>query len=437
MCSSRVPDHGDTVVATNRSLEEWLAWQERLHFTAIELGLGRCSQVAERMHLAAPDFSIISISGTNGKGSSATLLERIYVQSGYRTGCYTSPHLVRYNERIRINGVEVSDDLLCESFTRIDRERGDISLTYFEFGTLAALDIFQRANVELAILEVGLGGRLDAVNLVDADVALVCTIDLDHEQWLGPDRNTIGYEKAGIFRKNRPAICADPEPPQSITDYAAETGASLYLAGRDFNYSMTGATWSWESASENLTGLPGFIPGNSCLIRNSSGVLMVLKALAGVFPVAEGVIHAVIKNFRLPGRLQIVPGEIEYVLDVAHNRQAVLQLAENLTRLPPVTRTRMVIGMLDDKNHDQFLEILSKYGDFWYVVNPGGDRGFPAGRLTDKLCRYVDAACVKTFNDINMAFETLQRDAVAGERVIVTGSFLTVTAALKQLHIES
>lgn len=212
-----------------QTLTEWLEWQESLHFTAIDLGLDRCLSVAEKLELLAPRHTVISVAGTNGKGSSAKMLESILRASGYKTGCYTSPHLIRYNERVQINGEEVSDDKLCESFNRIDRARGNISLTYFEFGTLAALDIFQHAEVDVAILEVGLGGRLDAVNCVDADAALVTSIDIDHVDWLGSDRESIGREKAGIYRASAPAICSDSNPPKSLLKYAENLGASLFL----------------------------------------------------------------------------------------------------------------------------------------------------------------------------------------------------------------
>ena len=216
-------------------LADWLAWQESLHFTAIELGLDRCNKVAQRMGLLKPAGKVISISGTNGKGSSAAMLDAMLRQSGYRVGAYTSPHLTRYNERICIGGKQVTDEQLCRSFDRIDRARGDISLTYFEFGTLAALDIFQGAGLDIAILEVGLGGRLDAVNILDADIALVVTIDLDHEKWLGYTREAIGREKAGIFRRKRNRQSAQTRrAPASIADCARETGALLYQAGRDF-----------------------------------------------------------------------------------------------------------------------------------------------------------------------------------------------------------
>ena len=428
-------EHGKP--AGKNSLGEWLQWQESLHFSAIDLGLDRVALVAGRLLPESAPFSVISISGTNGKGSSAVMLEQLYSGAGYRTGCYTSPHLLRYNERIRINGTEVSDDMLCESFQKINRARGDISLTYFEFGTLAALDIFHRNQVELAILEVGLGGRLDAVNIMDADVALVCTIDIDHEKWLGADRNSIGYEKAGIFRKGRPAVCSDPQAPQSILESADRIGARLYLAGRDFSCHRHGDLWSWESGiTGSQSDLPCFHPDNSCLIWNAAGVLMVTRLLEKRYHLPKDAMARVINKFRMPGRFQIVPGDIEYVLDVAHNRQAAAQLAANLAALPNAGHTYMVIGMLMDKNHDLVLTALSNSADFWYVVPTGGERGMQAGDLAEKLNRYVDAAWVKTFDDLHTAFEVLDHETVAGDRVIVTGSFLTVAAAIEWLPID-
>ena len=424
-------------LSKNSSLEEWLRWQESLHATAIDLGLERVAQVASRLLPPQPPFRIISISGTNGKGTSAFMLEKLYTAAGYRTGCYTSPHLQRYNERIRIDGNEVCDAQICNSFARIDRERGEISLTYFEFGTLAALDIFHREQVEIAILEVGLGGRLDAVNIVDADVALVCTIDIDHEQWLGSDRESIGREKAGIFRRDRPAVCSDPRPPQSILDGAQKAGATLYLAGRDFETWKDGGCWSWRSAAMgSFTDLPVFRPDNAYLIRNAAGVLMVIRLLAWRYPVPDPVVAKVINEFYMPGRYQVLPGPVEYILDVAHNRQSMAELAVNLAARPTTGRTRVLIGMLGDKNHDQALAALSNSADFWYVVPTPGERGMPAATLAERLGRYVNPARIKTFDDMQAAFELMDHEANPGDRIVVTGSFLTVAAALNRLHWE-
>ncbi|MEE9551556.1 MAG: Mur ligase family protein, partial [Gammaproteobacteria bacterium] len=239
-----------------QTLAEWLAWQESLHFTAIELGLDRCLSVADTLGLLQPNYTVISVAGTNGKGSSVAMLESILRHAGYKTACYTSPHLVRYNERIQIKGEEVTDKALCKAFDRIDKARGDISLTYFEFGTLAALDIFQRSGIDIAILEVGLGGRLDAVNCLDADIALVTSIDIDHENWLGSDRESIAREKAGIFRTSRPAICSDPNPPDSLLRYADSQDTPLYLQDHDYKYQITKDTWLWQTDSIRYANLP-------------------------------------------------------------------------------------------------------------------------------------------------------------------------------------
>ena len=274
------------------TLDEWLRWQEELHFTSIELGLDRCNQVAGNMGLLNPDYKVISVAGTNGKGSSVTMLQSILKNAGYNTGCYISPHLIRYNERISINGEEVSDEILCASFNRIDRARGNISLTYFEFGTLAALDIFQRADIDIAVLEVGLGGRLDAVNCVDADVALITSIDIDHENWLGYDREAIGREKAGIIRSSSPAVCSDTNPPDSIISYARELGTELRILNRDFSHEISRDTWSWRSRERQIENLPFPALYNSTQTVNASGVLMVLDSMAEICPVSDDAIRS-------------------------------------------------------------------------------------------------------------------------------------------------
>ncbi|MGH8245669.1 MAG: bifunctional tetrahydrofolate synthase/dihydrofolate synthase, partial [Gammaproteobacteria bacterium] len=342
------------------SLKEWLFWQERLHFPAIELGLERSRTVAERLGLLPPGFTVLTIAGTNGKGSSAAMLDLALRGAGYRVGKYTSPHLMRYNERICVDGAEMTDDELCRVFDQVDGAREDVSLTYFEFGTLAALQVFREMHVDVAIMEVGLGGRLDAVNILDADVALVTTIDLDHERWLGSDRESIGREKAGIFRAGRPAVCADPHPPNSVIQAAQAVGATYYQAGRDFIYSVSGGRWDWRIAGGRaLLAMPNPCTDHKRQVQNAAGVLMVLSVIADRFPVSAEVICASLGDFHLAGRFQIVPGQIPFVLDVAHNRQAAEVLAENLVRLPCTGRTHLVIGMLKDKNHRAFAEALS------------------------------------------------------------------------------
>lgn len=411
-------------------LADWLVWQESLHFTAIELGLDRCNRVAQRLGLLEPDSKVISISGTNGKGSSAAMLDAMLRQSGYKVGAYTSPHLTRYNERICIDGKQVTDEQLCQSFDRIERARGDISLTYFEFGTLAALDIFQQAELDVTILEVGLGGRLDAVNILDADVALVVTIDLDHEKWLGYTREAIGREKAGIFRCGRPAICSDPVAPESVADCARETGALLYQAGRDFTCTINTDSWTWRGSDTVNEGLPKPGVNNDMQVRNAAGVLMVLETLADEFPVSLDTIKACLRDFRLAGRFQVVPGETPCILDVAHNRQAITALVENVRKIPSVGETHVVIGMLRDKNHSAVFEKLAEIADCWYVAELQEDRAAGLTELTDALGRHEDMDNIKQFKTVREALAEAQACTRIGDRIIVTGSFVTVGAAM-------
>lgn len=414
------------------TLAEWLKWQEGLHFTAIELGLDRCRKVAERMGLLPPNFTVISLAGTNGKGSSATMLEAILREEGYKTGIYTSPHLLRYNERIQINGAEVDDDMLCQAFNRIDQARGNISLTYFEFGTLAAIDIFQQAGIEIAVMEIGMGGRLDAVNMLDADVSLVCTIDIDHENWLGHDRNAIGREKAGIFRSMRPAICADPDPPTSVIEAAELVGARFFLAGREFTTEVKEESWDWQSGLIRYEGLPK--PGNHPhQIRNAAGVLMALHALRDRYPVKTASIYNCLRDFRLPGRFQVVPGEIPCILDVAHNRQAAAILVENLKALPQTGRNLFVVGMLKDKNHQVLFEFLAPLAHEWYLTSLSVDRGAKVEDIARALNSVGNEAPVHKYDFVNDALKQAHQDARPGDRIIVTGSFITVGAALNWL----
>jgi dihydrofolate synthase/folylpolyglutamate synthase len=417
-----------------RTLREWLDWQVRLHFTAIELGLDRCRFVAERMGLLDPGFAVISIAGTNGKGSSAAMLDQIYRRDGYRTGKYTSPHLVRYNERICVNGAEVTDEELCDSFQRIDEARGDVSLTFFEFGTLAAIDIFRRAGIDVAIMEVGLGGRLDAVNILDADVALLTTVDLDHEEWLGHDRESIGWEKAGIFRPGRVAVCADPDPPAAVVQHAARIGARLLCLNRDFHLQESGPSWNWRFGDAVHAGLPRPFVHHERYAQNAAGVLAVLELLAPGLPVSDAAVRAGLAEFRLPGRLQIVPGEVSYVMDVAHNPQAARVLAANLERLPCAGESHLVIGMLRDKNHQAVLQALSGSARRWYFASLDGERGSPAARLAEAFAATGNTGAASTHESVEAAL-VAAAGAAAGDRIIVTGSFVTVGAALSFLNV--
>jgi dihydrofolate synthase/folylpolyglutamate synthase len=416
-----------------KSLGKWLEWQESLHFTAIELGLERCRRVANNMGLLKPSYNVISVAGTNGKGSSVILLDKILRNAGYKVGRYTSPHLVKYNERICINGEEVTDDELCESFDRIDRARGDISLTYFEFGTLAALDLFRQHNVELAILEVGLGGRLDAVNVLDADVALVTSIDIDHQQWLGDNRESIAREKAGIFRNKAIAVCSDPNPPQSLLDCASALGTPLSIAERDYSFSSNKNTWSWKSANLSFEELPRPMQYCDFQLQNASGVLMVLDKIQHEYPVSKVNIEQGLNSFRIDGRMQIIPGEVAKILDVAHNSQSVKALVNNLKEIPCVGQTHMLVGMLKDKAHTEVLKVLSEVADSWSIITLFVDRGCDAKTLMTDLESLGNKKKVTEFKNVDEALSELHQTSMPGDRIVITGSFLTVGAALRNL----
>jgi len=416
-------------------LHEWLEWQEELHFTAIELGLDRCNEVAENMGLLKPDFTVISVAGTNGKGSSVAMLNSILSNSGYKTGCYTSPHLIRYNERIKLDEVEVTDEMLCESFSRIDHARGDVSLTYFEFGTLAALDIFHHAGIDIALLEVGLGGRLDAVNCLDADIALITSIDLDHMQWLGFDRETIAREKAGIFRSNKPAICSDPHPPETVLQYAEEIGATLYILGRDFNYQLSDDNWSWQWGSVVHEKLPHPSQYNSCQVQNAAGVLMVLNVLDSRMPVAVGAIEKGLKNFSLAGRFQMLSEGTQTILDVAHNNQSAKTLVHNLKQLPNSGKTYIIIGMLKDKDRNSVLGELMEIADYWHTVTISNPRGTDSETIKNELLELGVNVPISENDTVADAFLKLKDEIGMHDRIVVTGSFLTVGDAIKHLGI--
>ena len=418
-------------------LEDWLSWQQDLHFTAIDLGLERCSAVAERMGLLDPDFTVISVAGTNGKGSSVTMLDMILRRSGYLTGKYTSPHLLKYNERICTNGLEVEDEQLCRAFDRVDRARDGISLSYFEFGTLAALEIFRQQEVEIGIMEVGLGGRLDAVNILDADLALITSIDVDHENWLGDNRNSVGREKAGILRKGKPAVCSDPEPPQSITEYADETGVKLELLNKDYSYRIKNDVWDWKAGPLEYLGLPRPDVYNDCQLQNAAGVIMLLKMMSNQFEVYEDAIITTMRDFRLQGRFQIIPGAVPYILDVAHNVEAVKLLASNLQKLDVKGKTHCVIGMQKDKNHEAIFRELDKIVDVWHLADLPGENTANAAFLSEKLKIFMKPEEMHEFADVDKALEFASQSAVAGDLIVITGSFLTVNAGTHWLQRET
>lgn len=410
------------------TLDDWLRWQETLHPRAIELGLERVRTVGRRLQPEPPPYPAITVGGTNGKGSCVALLEAMLRAAGYRVGAYTSPHLLHYRERIRIDGMEADDEALCRTFARIDAARGDHSLTYFEFGTLAALELFRETRVEVAVLEVGLGGRLDAVNIVDADAALVASVGLDHTDWLGADRDSIGYEKAGIYRPGRPALCADPAPPRRLVGHAEAIGALFQQVGRDYGFTRTGDTWRWWRGESHLDELPLPALAGEHQVGNAAAALATLASLRDRLPVPAAAIRAGLARVRLPGRFQVVPGPVEWILDVAHNPPAAAVLADNLRARPRAGRTRAILGLLADKDAAGVIQALAGVIDDWCAVTLAGPRGRPGAELADLL--RAAGARASVAHDIPEACRLTQTAAQPGDRIVVSGSFHTVAPVL-------
>ncbi len=411
------------------TLDEWLGWQESLHPLGIDLGLQRAGEVLQAIGLGSPDHTIVTVAGTNGKGSSVAMLESILLAAGYRVGCYTSPHLLHYNERVRLGGEPVADEVLCQSFERIDQARGEISLTYFEFGTLAAFDIFDRAELDVAVLEVGLGGRLDAVNLLDADVALITAIDIDHAAWLGSDRDTIAIEKGGIMRAGHPAVCSDPQPPQSLLELAAQLRTPLSLLGRDYRYEDTPEGWQWECDALRRGSLPLPALHGRAQLQNAAGVLMVLQLLAERLPVSPQHLKQGLISVSLPGRFQVIPGEPLVILDVAHNPQSAEILAANLHAMSHAGRTHAVVAMLADKDLPSTLQHLKGIVDEWYTAPLNVPRGVEAGVMYQAVSA-VAGAGVSSCSSVAGALAAARQQAQPGDRIVIFGSFYTVAEAM-------
>jgi dihydrofolate synthase/folylpolyglutamate synthase len=429
------------------SLGEWLARIEAGHprgSDGIELGLERVTRVKAALG-QRETCPVILVAGTNGKGSTCAMLERIFVNAGYRVGLYTSPHLLRYNERIRINLQSVDDAALCSAFAKVEAARGAVPLTYFEFGTLAAWEVFAAASLDVIILEVGLGGRLDATNAYQPSVSVVTTVDLDHMEFLGPDREAIGREKAGIFRADTPAVCGDLDPPQSVRDYAAALDTPLYLRGHDFGYQRMDHQWLFWSRSLSETsdeahpgtlvrrgGLahPGLRGGNQ--LANAATVLQVVELLRDILPVAMKDIRQGLLEVELAGRFQVLPGRPTIVLDVAHNPQAARVLSENLGNTGFHPRTWAVFGMLADKDIDQVIAALQDRVTDWLPCTLEGGRAANSALLNDRL---LAAGCQvsASFDQPAAALRYAQEHCGEDDRILAFGSFLTVAAVLTAL----
>ena len=419
------------------SLDTWLDYLETLHPNKIELGLERIRGVADALGLQLPCVKI-TVGGTNGKGSTCAMLEAILIAAGYKVGLYTSPHLVDFNERIRVNGEQLDDASIVEQFARIDAARGETSLSYFEFATLAAMLAFERQGVDVAILEVGLGGRLDAVNLVSADCAIVTSVDIDHTEWLGDTREAIGFEKAHIFRPGKPAICGDPMPPESLVEYAKQIGADLWCFGRDFNYSGDKQQWAYGGRQQRRRALayPALRGANQLL--NASAALAALEALQDVLVVPQQAVRVGLLRVELPGRFQILPGRPAIVLDVAHNPHAAATLSQNLDNMGFHAYTHAVVGMVRDKDIAATLKLLMGKIDHWHCASLPGPRGASAAELAavvrSLLPEHPDEPITVTeYDDPVQAFRAAQEQVGENDRILVFGSFSTVGPVLRDL----
>jgi dihydrofolate synthase/folylpolyglutamate synthase len=421
--------------APQRTLAQWLAYLEQLHPQAIAMDLERVSRVARELAIAA-DFPIITVGGTNGKGSCCAMLEAILLHAGYRVGCYTSPHLLSYNERVRIGGKAVDDEVLCSAFTGIEAVRGDTSLTYFEFGTLAAMQAFATAAVDVAILEVGLGGRLDAVNAFDADCAVVVSVDLDHQDYLGDTRDAIGREKAGIFRAGRPAICADAEPPASLVARAREIGAELSVINRDFGYVAEPHQWRYWGPGGKRYGLPYPALRGVFQLGNAAACLTALDSLRGRLPVTAQDLRSGLLQAEVAGRFQVLPGRPLVILDVAHNPHAARALAANLASMPAGGRTLAVCAMFKDKDIAGVIAAVKAHITQWLVADAESARGASAAQFATELARAGVSAPVEQFSDVAAAWRAACELAAVNDKIIVFGSFLTVAAVMRERQPE-
>lgn len=426
---------------TPTSLSDWLALLEIRHPTLIDMGLERVGRVKDRLGIAF-DCPVITVGGTNGKGSTCAMLESILLQAGYKVGLYTSPHLIDFNERARINGEPVSDAALTEQFAAVEAQRAEVSLTYFEFTTLAVLRLFGQAGLDVVILEVGLGGRLDAVNVIDADVAIVTSVDVDHTEYLGNTREEIGFEKAGIYRAGRTAICGDPVPPQSLLDHAESIGADLWLFGRDFNYGGDKQQWNYggRAMRRNSLAYPSLRGANQLL--NASAALAALEALRQRLPVGAQEVRTGLVLVDLPGRFQVLPGRPSVILDVAHNPHAAATLAQNLDNMGFHRYTFAVFGAMQDKDIAGVIAQLKDRVDHWCLTGLPGARAASTDVLAQRLAQAgvvpsVQAGAersIESFATPAAAFTYARGRAGEDDRIAVFGSFLTVAGVMQALR---
>ena len=411
-----------------KTLSEWLAWQQALHPLDIDLGLERVRCVAKRLDILNPKAKVIVVAGTNGKGSSVAMLESVYHTAGYRVGTYTSPHLLRYNERIRINRQAVTDAKICDAFEAIELERNNISLSYFEFGTLAALKILGDSDLDVIILEVGLGGRLDAVNLVDGDVALITSIGIDHQAWLGADLASIATEKAGIMRSGRPVVINSDNARGTLIDCAENTGAISHVLGSGYAYQRCTEGWRWSDAKNDDNYRCPALSGDHQL-HNAAGIVAVVRALDDYLPVSVNDIDAGIRGATLDGRFQKLGSDPIRLVDVAHNVEASRALANNIRYLHHTGKTRLVFGMLSDKDVENVIIELAPVVDEWYIGPLNSDKSIPLETIRNQLKEHTNSQWYE-FGSIESAWRAASCEAKANDAVIATGSFYVVSDIL-------
>lgn len=418
-----------------QSVDAWLAYIEALHPKSIAMGLERVSVVAQRLAL----FNrykrpvIVTVAGTNGKGSSCAMLEQVYTKAGYRVGCYTSPHLQRYHERVRVCCDEIADQALCDAFAAVESAREAIELTYFEMGTLAAFWHFSQQALDVLVLEVGLGGRLDAVNILDADCALVTNVDMDHMEYLGDTREKIGLEKAGVYRANQIAICGDRSPPQSLVNYAIKQGVQLNCIQQAFYVEAGERSWHYRDA-KGVLDMPSLSLTGMFQRDNAASVIYAIRALTPVLPVADAVIVDTLPKVQLPGRFQYLNHAPDVIVDVAHNPQAAESLLDNLTELrknmPKEGRLVAVFSMLADKDIQAVVKILMQEFDTWHVAEIKHPRAAKLNDLINVFSRCADNSPIEAHLDIELALSSAYKSVAKNDKIIVFGSFFTVAAAL-------
>ena len=417
------------------SIADWLAWQQVAHPVAVDPGLERVGAVWRRLRLPFA-ATVLTVGGTNGKGSVAAFLDAMLTAAGYESGLFTSPHLIRYSERIRLHGRELTDAALLQAFAEIDAARADISLTFFEWNALAALVAFARARVDVAVLEVGMGGRLDAVNLLDADVAAVVSVGIDHREWLGDSLEAIGAEKAGIFRPGRPAIFGARRVPRSVVATAAGIGARLRRLGVDFDFVERADGWDYVGCGSRRRELPLPALAGASQLGNAAVALAVLEAAEPAILVPDEAVRAGLRTVHLPGRFQIVAGHPEWILDVAHNEEAALALSTSLAARPCAGRTLAVCGILGDKDVEAIVGALVIRISRWIAVGLEGPRALGPAELARRIER-AGGGSVETATDVAAGMQKARAECRSGDRVLAFGSFLTVGPALSWLGLAS